>query len=241
MKTIILPASIEDAKPRLISLDSLAAATEWERAAIVFVFTELVGQGGQKTNPSLLTADEFAALRFAGLKSKDTVRRYHEAWATHGDPDIKAGDKIELPDVTYPSGPTSNRGSRLTPSNAVKEVRALPDETKEEVVLELIQDPDLALLALDQVVADRQKERATPEETTIQDTIGLLRIRTKLADARRAAEKVADRIVGQPDTDTEEALLRYSRMAYGLGDYLRALAEMGSLDEALARMTNEIE
>lgn len=79
---IAIPASVEDATAALNGLDQLLTAGEWKRAAIVAAFVDL-GEGKGKSvgnATSSISCEAFAALGIAGLKSKDTVRRYVQAW-----------------------------------------------------------------------------------------------------------------------------------------------------------------
>ena len=121
MSTIHLPETIDQAIIQLTGVESLLTATEWERAAIVFTFTELAeGKGKNLNASSSISVVDFAAKGIAGLKSKDTVRRYHELWAEHGDTSIQPGDQAELPTVTFPTSPDSNYGKRVSPAKAHK-------------------------------------------------------------------------------------------------------------------------
>ena len=56
MTSIKIPSTIEGVRDRAATLDSLATATEWERAAIVAAFV-----------PGSYTAEEFADLDFPGM------------------------------------------------------------------------------------------------------------------------------------------------------------------------------
>lgn len=113
---ITIPASIEDAKTSLNGLGALLTAKTWERAAIVYAFT-----GDSKPGPKVDRLDshtisfrEFAALGIAGLTDKNTVADYRKAWADHGTPGIKPGDSVTLPDMEWPTGLTSRRGTHAT-------------------------------------------------------------------------------------------------------------------------------
>ena len=72
----------------------------------MYAYTEMPGRGGapdRANQRSLLTFDEFSKLRggIDGLKSKNTVQRYHEIWAEHGNTDITPGAVVELPDRSH--------------------------------------------------------------------------------------------------------------------------------------------
>ncbi len=120
MSAIRLPKTIDQAVERLTGIESLLTATDWERAAIVFVFTDISNSRAHLHASSSMSVTEFARLGIAGLKSKDTVRRYHEAWVKYGDTSIQPGDQVELPTDTFPESPDSNYGKRVSPAKAHK-------------------------------------------------------------------------------------------------------------------------
>jgi uncharacterized ferredoxin-like protein len=78
-----IPATIRGATERLSAIGSLVQASEWERAAIVAAFVATTDGKGQRNATSSISPVEFAKLGIVGLKSKDTVRRYHDAWMQH--------------------------------------------------------------------------------------------------------------------------------------------------------------
>ena len=160
MSAIRLPKTIDKAVERLTGVESLLTATEWERAAIVYTFTYVEKtQGGDrrsfKRNTEFETPTVFAERGIAGLKSDNTVRRYHEAWAKHGDTDIQPDDQVELPTKTFPVSPDSNYGKRVSPAKAHKlvaewsapaveaaadEISNRLDELSDEIVEQLAQN-----------------------------------------------------------------------------------------------------
>ncbi|QIS16475.1 hypothetical protein [Nocardia arthritidis] len=103
-----IPDDIESAVLDLKGLGELVTATEWQRAALVFAFTYEGRPGGRSTgqeSPVAKSIDEFAKLALAGLKSRNSVRKYRRAWAlaiqdgyaTH----VMPGDIIALPEVDW--------------------------------------------------------------------------------------------------------------------------------------------
>jgi len=105
VSTIHLPETIDQAIIQLTGVESLLTATQWERAAIVYTFTEVTDKPGPKSSVSSdrsLSFAEFAALGIAVLKSKNTVQRYHQLWAEHGDTSIQPGGQVELPTIHWP-------------------------------------------------------------------------------------------------------------------------------------------
>ncbi len=106
-ETLLIPASLESATERLVSIDGLVTAKEWQRAAIVAAFVEpRSGEGRplQSTvkSDSFLSPGQFAALNIAGLRSINTVRRYHDAWMRDGRQRPVPGEPVPLPDEPFP-------------------------------------------------------------------------------------------------------------------------------------------
>jgi hypothetical protein len=101
-----IPASIEEAKTSLDGLGQLLTAKQWERAAIVWAFTEL-GTGGPRTarNTVRLSIREFAELGIGGLRTQDQVSQYRKAWQAAIDDGqaqpVEPGDEIELPTIPW--------------------------------------------------------------------------------------------------------------------------------------------
>lgn len=100
---IRIPENMAEAQDRLTTLEGIATATGWERAAIVYAFTrdDLVVKGDQK-----ISFREFAKLGIAGLSSHNTVARYHDAWKLaveqHDAPEVEPGGQVELPTAEWP-------------------------------------------------------------------------------------------------------------------------------------------
>lgn len=131
MATIRIPKTIEEAADRLALLGRLAQATGWERSAIVYAFTEVGLHGRGKTVSSdSFSFEQFAALGFYGLKSKNSVQAYHERWAEYGDPNIQPGDEITLPDVEWPpieSRPNPKRAAAMAAETLIDAVKQRVD------------------------------------------------------------------------------------------------------------------
>lgn len=130
--TVRLPRTINTATKRLADLDSLATATGWERAAIVWAFTE--PQQGVRTDlredARKLTIEGFAALGVVGLRDHKQVGRYRGAWAYavqhYGAEDVLPGQAITLPIEDFPpmrtgtDGYESAEGARKTLRKIIK-------------------------------------------------------------------------------------------------------------------------
>lgn len=101
----------------------LLMATDWEKAAIVAAFVEVVEHGGDRTSKRTfaLAPKEFAALGIAGLKSDNTVRRYVEAWQSTGLPRPHPGDTVDLPQIRFPAVPRPVVKNSITASNDARE------------------------------------------------------------------------------------------------------------------------
>lgn len=157
--SITLPATIEAAKTALGAVGRLLTAKQWERAAIVYAFTKNEGKGrpANAGNPAF-TATAFAALGITGLTNRDTVADYREAWelaiADGKANEAKPGDTITLPNLPWPPGTTSRRGSHGTeaearayitrnPQVAVEAMKAVP-AVAEAVTTAIVDDNELA-------------------------------------------------------------------------------------------------
>lgn len=102
-----VPVEVAFTIPTRDELDGMARllhASDWERAAIVAAFVTL-GEGKGKSvgnATSSISPEAFAAKGIAGLKSKDTVRRYVEAWVATGRPPPEPGQSVALPTQPFP-------------------------------------------------------------------------------------------------------------------------------------------
>jgi len=112
MTTIIIPATGAELRGRLDPIDRLLTARRWERAAVVFAFTDV---GGPRNTPShrppapKLNIRNFAGLGISGLTTPKAVSRYREAWITaiaNGwAVPVEPGQEVELPDEPFPAWP----------------------------------------------------------------------------------------------------------------------------------------
>jgi len=90
----------------LEGMSRLLLASDWERSAIVAAFVEEAEFGSnqhQGASSSTLSPQRFAALGIAGLKSKDTVRRYLRAWTSTVGARPTPGEVTELPRIPFPT------------------------------------------------------------------------------------------------------------------------------------------
>lgn len=121
-----IPASVGGATKKLAELSGLIRASEWERAAIVATFVETSEQGvgirqAGKARSSL-SAQEFAALGIVGLRSKDTVRRYVDAWNSLGIGRPTPGERFDVEDL--PDWPPDTTHPRLDNGPRLAAIRA---------------------------------------------------------------------------------------------------------------------
>lgn len=110
-ETVHIPTDLEALKNRLEPLYQLLTAKEWERAAIVYAFTEssVPGRGRwYKPEPPKVNLITFAELGFTGLTTPKAVRRYRRAWEWAVEQslvtaNIHPGDVVELPEEEFPA------------------------------------------------------------------------------------------------------------------------------------------
>lgn len=109
--TIHIPNGDELAD-RLAGVDRLLTARRWERAAIVFAFTD-AREDRRPATPPKFSIKDFAALGFAGLASRTAVHRYRDAWI-HAINNgwagpVEPGDEVTLPEEEFPAWPKWGR------------------------------------------------------------------------------------------------------------------------------------
>lgn len=157
---------------RLVGLEQLLTATRWERAAIVYAFTEpSTGGGDQYHRPENqpvsfpCSMSEFARLGIKGLAHKDTVAEYRRIYSFA----VKSGAQpIAVPGKTVdlntemdwpPTGHTSGSVTKQSPASQVKAAREILSNP--EMVDEILDEPETA-----QVIAKavhRQADRRFAE------------------------------------------------------------------------------
>ncbi len=166
-----IPESVEACVTRLNGLGALLTATEWERAAIVatFVTAGNVGDNQHTIEParsSSLSPVEFAALGITGLRSKDTVRRYHDAWMNAGQPRPKPGDTVALPEVAFdkvaapPSGGYNGGNTRTPTASDIEMTMAKADrgDVAKVIARTLADDPSIVAKVHDHIESPEARE-----------------------------------------------------------------------------------
>ena len=112
MTTIIIPR-MSELRQRLNGIERLLTTSKWERAAIVFAYTEAQTNKGSGRRPGVSEGKynirNFAGLGITGLSTPKAVARYRQAWITAIDKGwavpVEPGQTIELPDEPFPAWP----------------------------------------------------------------------------------------------------------------------------------------
>lgn len=80
---VTIPQTLDEAAGLLDAVGGLLSAGYWGTAAIVYAYTEEVGAGRPRKNEQkspFLNLEEFAELGIRGLKTRNSVRKYRQAW-----------------------------------------------------------------------------------------------------------------------------------------------------------------
>ena len=141
-----IPKNIKAAGAKLLKLDGIVTASEWERAAIVYAFTEEGTPGRHHSaNNSRLNFTQFSKLGIVGLKSKDTVSKFHANWQAAVDAGealpVGHADPFVEPDLEYPIVErTAQQAGASVPrtSTALKESKFVAEVVEEMEVSDLI-------------------------------------------------------------------------------------------------------
>lgn len=196
---IAVPASLDEAIANLNGLGALLTAKQWQRAALVYAFTE-PGTGGPRTvrKSGQLSFREFADLGIAGLRDAETVIWSRQAWQDAIDDGqavaVTPGDDVALPEREFPKHPRT----RSSFDGFRAQLRNRPD-----AIRELVRDePEIATMVAAQAFE-------TPSVRTA--------IEAKLAEPIRERDVFA-RITTEPDYS--QSLTRHVN---GLIPVLRAI------------------
>lgn len=102
-----LRMSLATAETTEVRLSGLLHSNRWARSAIVTGWTVTGEQGGDNsyiTGPGEFTPAEFAARKFPGLSSKNSVLKMIRAWTlVAGLPRPERGQDVTLPTIEFPS------------------------------------------------------------------------------------------------------------------------------------------
>jgi hypothetical protein len=147
-----IPNSIEEAVKNLDGIGALLTAKQWERAAIVYAFTEPNG-GGPRTGgiSRQLSIREFAELGITGLRDRSQIRLYRKAWEVamqDGAPDAKPGDVVDLPSL-----PWKEAFGEETPVVQERTARAFIRNNPDAIERIVKENPQLGVEIARQVVA----------------------------------------------------------------------------------------
>lgn len=165
MTKITIPTEGEF-QDRLSGLEQLLTATQWERAAIVYAFTEPgEGQGalrGPRAVKFPCSMAQFAQIGIKGLQSDRTVRDYRQRYADA----VKAGEQpIAVPGKTInvnteldwePTGHTSAAATNRPFTQQVAEAKRLLEDP--QVAREVLAEPKVAKAVTGAVDDHREAE-----------------------------------------------------------------------------------
>jgi hypothetical protein len=212
---ITIPASVQEATSRLGGLERLLVATEWERAAIVATFVVPLDNGGDRRSTSAktstdLTPTAFAELGIAGLRSKDTVRRYVEAWNQSGLPRPVPGDTVELPNIEFPSNQDAGRNVRDEGRKKAIRDQAKADGTGASKAINVASNPKAMAAA---IKADPQTAKAAVEALSeeIKQQIAAEIIKAHPEVAVTATEAAGYAVIRTTDPELEEKMRQAGR------------------------------
>jgi hypothetical protein len=188
MTKITIPAE-DELGHRLEGVGTLLVARRWERAAIVYAYTDVGGpRNSRQPKPPRVNIRQFASRGYAGLTTPKAVTRYRHAWVTAIDlgwaVPVNPGDTVELPDRPFPEWMSAWQSDQITdairddPATAALARRALQRHritnnrrrtagTKDEARL-LVQDMDQAAFRLARAVSRMPRvDNLTPISHTI--------------------------------------------------------------------------
>lgn len=217
MAHIAIPASIEGARKELEGIESLLTAKGWERAAIVYAFTE--PQQGKRTSTNSrggpMTIQAFSDLGINGLKTIDSVRKYRNEWeqaVKRGETKESApGMKVKLPDRDFPPTRTGTNGVS-TPEGARKRVQEMTPDAKKAAADELLKD----------------EENVTPEDIgkSVSERSDSLVVETQVTETREKKTKKAESKAKKKKKDPDDEYVRIDRwLSKGQRELRRVLEE----------------
>jgi hypothetical protein len=187
--TIQIPTP-DDLRSRLRGVDQLLTAKRWERAAIVWAYTEVQTNRGHGIRPGVqaprMNVRNFAGQGYQGLSTPKSVSRYREAWATAiangwAGP-VEPGQTVELPDEPFPAWPYGEGSTWEDHAADVLHPGRGPSRPLGERVLGSLDRAATALLRLSEAAAE-----GGLEESVRQELIGRLVTLRQEADAALVA------------------------------------------------------
>ena len=108
---VSIPATLDETVGLLDAVGGILSAGYWGTAAIVYAYTEPEGHGGDRRSAdfngekALLNLAEFADLGIRGLTTRNSVRKYRNAWQKAVDEGwaepAQPGERVALPDARF--------------------------------------------------------------------------------------------------------------------------------------------
>lgn len=256
MTLLHIPKTSRDAVKQLNEKGGLIFAREWERAAIVFAFTRDDGRGSWAVASSShsLTFRELADMGVVGLRSKDTVARYHRAWAATGRPSAP-GTKVDTNGLGEfpPDQVTVARGVKEPDRRAAIIAQAEADGVGPSKALDIASNPkamaaaikadakvaSYAMAALDQRRRDSESDRVLPlhkpdtERDAHRDALKLISTLRKVHKHFVDVVALAQNVRGKGAKDLREAVHLEVEWIRAACDVIETGVNGGSLDDQL--------
>jgi hypothetical protein len=199
MTSVRIPQEHE-LRSRLSGLGVLLTARKWERAAIVYAFTEVgeVGRGRwYKPMPPKMHIRDFAAKGYAGLTTNKSVSRYREAWVTAINNGwavpVAPGMAVLLPEQPFPAWPYGNTENMFPGGEVTVEVR------------------DDEVVEMDSYRDDQDESRSTNGTRAYHRRGAYERVLAHLDDAAKALSRLAE--AAGDDLDDEMKSMLMERLA----------------------------
>lgn len=122
IKLFEVPATISEAITTANILGELAIAATWKRSAIVRAFVSKSVGGRPRKDENLseslqVSIAQFAKLGIVGLRDRETVARYYDAWELTGLPEPEPGKTTDLPpaELEFPAVAPAHVSKAINP------------------------------------------------------------------------------------------------------------------------------
>jgi hypothetical protein len=261
---IKIPKSIETAQEQLASLDGLITAKQWDRAAIVWAFTyEGTNRFDSGTELDRYSVTAFAGRGIKGLASKTSVIAYRKAWRDAmemiGVPDVKPGETVETPALTFPPVSLEDPRYRKVANREAIEAQAQEDGTSTSKALDIAKNKPAmaaAIKASPEVAKAAEEALTTRAAANLEKSYPIVRkakpaegalfwgVVARLQRIGKAGEAVIADLQSVPvqewTDETRELLATYARRDRTILDFIEALITGGNItDESLRELLAE--